>query len=133
MIGLLCFVLAVMAWPFKSKLRLEAENAVLRHQLIVLRRWVHGRVRLTNHDRWFFYSVVLLVSIDPEGAHDRSARDALALALGGLSPLLALEIASTGRSATNRDAAARADPADEHREPTFGCAADPRRTTPAPV
>jgi transposase InsO family protein len=27
---------------------------VLRHQLIVLRRRLHGRVRLTNHDRWFF-------------------------------------------------------------------------------
>jgi hypothetical protein len=38
MIGLLWFVLAVLASPFKSKLRLEAENAVLRHQLIVLRR-----------------------------------------------------------------------------------------------
>nr|WP_249793980.1 hypothetical protein [Bradyrhizobium cenepequi] len=54
MIGLLCFVLAVLASPFRSKLRLEAENAVLRHQLIVLRRRLHGRVRLTNHDRWFF-------------------------------------------------------------------------------
>jgi transposase InsO family protein len=53
MIGLLGFVLAVLASPFKSKLRLEAENAVLRHQLIVLRRSLHGRVRLTNHDRWF--------------------------------------------------------------------------------
>jgi hypothetical protein len=54
MIGLLCFVLAVLASPFESKLRLEVENAVLRHQLIVLRRRLHGRVRLTNHDRWFF-------------------------------------------------------------------------------
>jgi transposase InsO family protein len=27
---------------------------VLRHQLIVLRRRLRGRVRLTNHDRWFF-------------------------------------------------------------------------------
>jgi transposase InsO family protein len=54
MIGLLCFVLAVLASPFKSKLRLEAENAVLRHQLIVLRRRLYGRVRLTNQDRWFF-------------------------------------------------------------------------------
>jgi transposase InsO family protein len=34
-------------------LRLEAENAVLRHQLNVLRRRLHGRVRLTNQDRWF--------------------------------------------------------------------------------
>jgi hypothetical protein len=54
MIRLLCFVLAIQASPFKSKLRLEAENAVLRLQLIVLRRRLHGRVRLTNHDRWFF-------------------------------------------------------------------------------
>jgi len=35
MIALICFVLAVLASPFKSKSRLEAENAVLRHQLIV--------------------------------------------------------------------------------------------------
>src|SRR5450759_962733 len=53
MFGLFCFVLAVLAWPFKSKSRLEAENAILRHQLIVLRRKVQGRVRLTNNDRWF--------------------------------------------------------------------------------
>jgi transposase InsO family protein len=54
MIGLFCFALAVLGSPFKAKLRLEAENAVLRHQLIVLRRRPGGRVRLTNHDRWFF-------------------------------------------------------------------------------
>src|SRR5258705_554643 len=53
MIGLLCCALAVLASPFKSKLRLQAENAVLRHQLIVLRRRLHGRVRFTNNDRWF--------------------------------------------------------------------------------
>ena len=53
MIALLRFVLAVLGAPFKSKSRLEAENAVLRHQLIVLRRKVQGRVRLTNSDRWF--------------------------------------------------------------------------------
>jgi type II secretory pathway pseudopilin PulG len=53
MIALLGFVLAVLAAPFKSKSRLEAENAALRHQLIVLRRKLQGRVRLTNNDRWF--------------------------------------------------------------------------------
>jgi hypothetical protein len=55
MFSLFCFVLAVLAVlasPFKSKSRLEAENAVLRHQLIVLRRKVQGRVRLTNNDLW---------------------------------------------------------------------------------
>src|ERR1035437_3253423 len=54
MIRLLCFILAVLATPFKSKTRLEAENAVLRHQLIVVRRKVKGRAQLTNNDRWFF-------------------------------------------------------------------------------
>jgi hypothetical protein len=54
MIELLCFVLAVLASPFKTKFRLEAENAVLRHLLIVLRRKLRGRVQLANSDRWFF-------------------------------------------------------------------------------
>src|SRR5260370_42309607 len=54
MIALICFVLAVLASPFKSNIRLEAENAVLRHQLIVLRRKLKGRAPLTNNDRWFF-------------------------------------------------------------------------------
>src|ERR1700739_5082251 len=54
MIGLLHFVLGILASPFKSKSRLEAGNAVLRHQLLVFRRKMHGRPRLTNNDRWFF-------------------------------------------------------------------------------
>src|SRR6201997_57476 len=54
MIWLFCFVLAVLASPFKWKLRLAAEEAGRRHQLIILRRRLHGRVALTNHDRWFF-------------------------------------------------------------------------------
>ena len=54
MIALFCLFLALFASPFKSKSRLEAENAALRHQLIILRRKVRGRVRLTNCDRLFF-------------------------------------------------------------------------------
>ena len=53
MFTLCWFVLSFFALPFKSKSRLEAENAALRHQLIVLRRKVPGRVMLTNNDRWF--------------------------------------------------------------------------------
>jgi transposase InsO family protein len=74
MFGLFCFALAVLASPFKSKSRLEAENAALRHQLIVLRRKVQGRVRLTNNDRWFliqlyrwFPSILqVLTTVQPE-------------------------------------------------------------------
>ena len=53
MIALFCLCLALFASPFKSKGRLEAENAALRHQLIILRRKVRGRVRLTDGDRLF--------------------------------------------------------------------------------
>ena len=74
MIALICFVLAVLASPFKSNIRLEAENAVLRHQLIVLRGKLKGRARLTNNDRWFFVQLYrwfpsilpVLVIIRPE-------------------------------------------------------------------
>ena len=62
-------MLAVLIAPFKSKSRLEAENAALRHQLAVLRRKVRGRVQLTNDDRlfliqlyrWFFLKVITIV------------------------------------------------------------------------
>ena len=54
MIALLCFFLNLLASLFKSEGRLEAENTALRHQLIVLRRKVRGRVHLTNGDRLFF-------------------------------------------------------------------------------
>jgi transposase InsO family protein len=54
MIALIRLLLAILASPFKSKSRLEAENASLRQQLIVLRRKAKGRARLTNADRWFF-------------------------------------------------------------------------------
>src|SRR3979490_2234531 len=54
MIALIWFVPAILASPFKSKIRLEAEDAALRHQLVVLRRKLKGRARLTNNDRWFF-------------------------------------------------------------------------------
>jgi predicted secreted protein len=53
MFSLCWLVLSFLALPFKSKSQLEAENAALGRQLIVLRRKVPGRVRLTNNDRWF--------------------------------------------------------------------------------
>jgi hypothetical protein len=53
MIALLCFFLTLLASLFKSKSRLEVENAALRRQLIMLRRRVRGRVQLTNGDRLF--------------------------------------------------------------------------------
>jgi hypothetical protein len=42
MVALISFLLAWFTSPFKSKSRLEAENAALRHQLAVLRWKVRG-------------------------------------------------------------------------------------------
>jgi hypothetical protein len=82
MIALFCFFLALFASPLKSKSRLEAENAALRHQLIILRREVRSRVRLTNSDRLFF------IQLCPQGHHDCPPRDPRAMA----PPVLAWEI-----------------------------------------
>jgi hypothetical protein len=127
MIALLCFILAILASPIKSKSRLEAENAALRRQLIVLRRKLHGRVRLTNSDRWFFIQLYrwfpsvlnTITIIRPE--------------TGGISLLLALEVALIGRATADRHELAGPDPADKHREPTLGRTAHPRRTAQARI
>jgi transposase InsO family protein len=54
MVALIFLALRLVVALFKSKSRLEAENAALRQQLTVLRRKVRGRVRLTSGDRLFF-------------------------------------------------------------------------------
>jgi hypothetical protein len=59
MIVLLWLLLAILASPFKSKCQLEVENVALRHQVVVLRRQVRGRVRLTNIDQLFLVQVYL--------------------------------------------------------------------------
>jgi hypothetical protein len=53
MIALMCFCLRLFTLPFKSKIGLEAEDAILRRQLIVLERKIQGRVRFTNSERLF--------------------------------------------------------------------------------
>src|SRR6202011_748651 len=54
MTALIVFLLDLVASLFKPKSQLEAENAALRQQLIVLQRKVRGRVQFTNSDRLFF-------------------------------------------------------------------------------
>jgi transposase InsO family protein len=54
MVALIFLALRLVVALFKSKSRLEAENAALRQQLAVLRRKVRGRVRPTSGDRLFF-------------------------------------------------------------------------------
>src|ERR1700737_309894 len=79
------------------------------------------------------YPAVSLVSINPAGSHNHSARDARALAQDRLSLLLALEVAPTGRATADRHGAPRIDPADERRKSALGRATHPRRTAQARV
>src|SRR6516164_2646248 len=128
MIGLLCFALAVLATPFRSKLRLEAENAVLRYQLIVLRRRSRGRVRLTNHDRWFFIQLYrwfpailkVLTIIRPETL--------VRWHRAGFRRYWRWKSRPRGGPTADRDGAVRLDPADERRKSALGRATHPRRT-----
>src|SRR5258708_32318426 len=101
MIGLLCFVLTVLASPFKLKSRLEAENAALRHKLIVLRRKARGRTQLTNNDHWFFRSALSFVPGDPSCSHNHTARHPLAFASRPLLRLFALHVAHFGVALTD--------------------------------
>src|SRR6478736_4291318 len=128
MIGLLCFAFAVQASPFKSKLRLEA---AFRHQLIVLRRKLRGRVRLAKQRSLVLGPALSLVPVYPSGSCNHPPRDAHPLAPVWLSLLLALEVTIFGRSAADRDGTARVDPADEHRKSAWGRATHPRRTSQA--
>src|SRR5215472_10358902 len=112
MIALLWFFLTLFASPFKPKSRLEAENAALRHQLIVLQRRVCGRVQLTNGDRlflimlyrWFPSVLKAITFIRPE-------------------TLVRWHRALSWRSTEDRCGPARVDPADECGKSLMGSAA----------
>jgi hypothetical protein len=54
MLALISLFWNLIASLFKSRGRLEAENAALRLQLIVLKRKIRGRVQFTNSDRLLF-------------------------------------------------------------------------------
>src|SRR6266581_6359236 len=54
MTALIILLLNLGASLFKPKSWLEAENAALRQQLVVLQRQLRGRVQFTNSDRLFF-------------------------------------------------------------------------------
>jgi hypothetical protein len=118
MIAFISFVLAVLASPFKSKSRLEAENAVLRHRLIVLRRRVRGRTQPTNIDRWFlvqmyrwFPPILKVVTIvqpetlvrfarrpKPKHPQDLTAHDCINMRLPTYGGIYAWEFEKRGRA-----------------------------------
>ena len=114
MFALFCFVLAILASPFKSNSRIEAENAALRHQLIVLRRKAPG----ANNNRWFlvqlypwFPSILQVITIFKPATIDGGIGPSLANGVGNLAPW---------EGGPDRDRPPCTDPADEHRESALG-------------
>jgi hypothetical protein len=63
MVALFCFLLALVASPFKSKTRLEAENAALQHQLTNGDRVFLVQLQLC---RWFPSVLKAIAIIRPE-------------------------------------------------------------------
>ena len=88
MASFLGLLLHVLASPFKSQARLEAEIVFLRHQLNLLRRRLPGRPRLTPAD---------LLALSPcavaaeRGGH-HPARHDRAMAPSGIPIPLAVEV-----------------------------------------
>src|SRR3954447_4428938 len=69
MVGIVGFLIAILLVPFRSKARLQAENAALRHQVIILHRKSRGRVCLSNADRWFFVQLYRLFPSIAQALH----------------------------------------------------------------
>ena len=93
MAALIVFLLNLVASLFKPKSQLEAENAALRQQLIVLQRKVRGRVQFTNSDRLFiqlyrwFPSVLKAMRImRPETVNDAAEIESAVAAFASSSP-----------------------------------------------
>ena len=126
MVALIFLALRLVVALFKSKSRLEAENAALRQQLTVLRRKVRGRVRLTSGDRLFFVqlyrwfpSILKVITIVRPETLVRWHR-------AGFRRYWRWKSRSLGRSAADRIGVAGVNTPDEPREPTLGCATHSR-------
>jgi hypothetical protein len=126
MVALLLLALNLVVALFKSKSRLEAENAALRQQLIVLRRKLRGRVPLNRSDRLFFVqlyrwfpSILKVITIVRPETLVRWHRQ-------GFRRYWRWKSRAAGRSATNRRRAAGVDPTHEPGKSALGCATHPR-------
>jgi hypothetical protein len=126
MVALMCFCLRLFTLPFKSKIPLEAENAILRRQLIVLERRIRGA-----------FASPIAIGCSSFGSivgfrqcwmpSDHPTRNPGAVAPCWFSSLLALELPIGRWSVANRFGTARADPRDQRRPSAVGNSTYPWR------
>jgi len=115
------------ASPFKSKLRLEAENAVLRRPVDYREAQAAWSRPAHKHDRWFliqlyrWFPSILRLSLS-SGPRRSCVGTGPAFLVTGVASRAHWE------ATADRHRAARVDPADEHGKSALGCAAHPRRT-----
>ena len=126
MVTFLTQLLLAIRSRFTRRAWLEAENLLLRQQLVVLRRKSPTRVRLRNIDRLLLMAVST-VPVAPGRDHHRPTGDRTPLAPMGFPRILALEVPPRRRPSTDQFRYSSADPADKPREPAVGRTADPRR------
>src|SRR5947208_12665755 len=113
MVALFCLFLTLSVSPFKSKSRLEAENAAAPSSTDCAAAQGAGSRPAHKWGSLVLGPAVSMVSIGAQGHHYHPTGDPGALASGRLSPLLALEIPLLWRPAPNRRGPARADPRSE--------------------
>src|SRR6478609_7698417 len=123
-------VWSVLVLLFRSRVSLEAEILILRHQLNIQRWHLPKRLAFSAMDRLIF--VGLYVSFGAkyhQGADDCEAGHRHPLAPYRFQIVLALEIAAPLRPTNCTVGNSPADPRDEHRQPVVG--SDPWRASQA--
>ena len=127
MVAFLTQLLLAIRSPHTLCARLEAENLLLRQQLVVLRRKSPKRFRLWNIRSLAVSVAVSTVPVALGRDHHRPAGDGAPLAPARFPRLLALEVPPDRRPSKDRFRYSSADPADEPRKPAVERTADPRR------
>jgi len=107
----------------RSKSELVAENALLRQQLIVLRRQVK-RPACTKTDRMLLVLLARMVGTWKQAHITRSARDVTAVASPGFSALLEVHIQSSCSQIKDNRRDRALDQGNGQRQPTVGSRAD---------
>jgi hypothetical protein len=131
MVDVLMLLWFALTRSFRSRVRLEAEILVLRHQIYVLQRKSPNRFVFGTLDRLLFVGLYRLAPgiVDALAIVRLETRGSLAP--GWISIVLALEIQTARRETEGPTGDPSADPGREPGQPALGRAPHPRRTAQA--
>jgi hypothetical protein len=121
MVQLLRSIAAFVRWFRRSPAEREAEIVYLRQQLIILKRATPARPRLKTTDRLIFVCLYRLFPSLLDASIIFKPETPSTMAPKRLSPVLALEVAATGRPTRCLDRHPKPCSAHQSREPSVGC------------